>query len=383
MFIDKVTIAGFKSYKEQTMMEPFSPKHNVVVGRYLMTNRNGSGKSNFFWAIRFVLGDAYQNMTREERQSLLHEGQGHSTISAFVEIIFDNTDNRFPTGKDTVVLRRTIGLKKDEYSLDKKSVTKSEVMNLLESAGFSRSNPYYIVPQGRITALTNSKDQERLQLLKEVAGTKVYEQRRQESQKIMQETSQKRTQIHELLEYIETRLEELEVEKTELDLFTAADKERRCLEYALYTKDQTDAIQQLDTLEQDRQEGQQLTIDMYKQQSDRQININESEQELTNLKSRLDLIDLEKRQVQEDLNDHLKQKANLQLKIKDFTETLDQSERGHAELLNEKIEIESLVLQEKKTLHDLVPEFEKLLEKETRERNRLEELTVELDQLYF
>lgn len=30
---------------------------------------------------------------------------------------------------------------------------KSDVMNLLESAGFSRSNPYYIVPQGRVSHL--------------------------------------------------------------------------------------------------------------------------------------------------------------------------------------------------------------------------------------
>lgn len=40
----------------------------------------------------------------------------------------------------------------------------------------------------QITALTNAKDSERLQLLKEVAGTRVYEQRRIESLKIMQET---------------------------------------------------------------------------------------------------------------------------------------------------------------------------------------------------
>lgn len=91
-------------------------------------------------------------MSREERQSLLHEGVSvATTLSAFVEIVFDNSDNRFPTGKDEVVLRRTIGLKKDEYSLDKKSVQKADVMNLLESAGFSKSNPYYIVPQGRVS----------------------------------------------------------------------------------------------------------------------------------------------------------------------------------------------------------------------------------------
>jgi chromosome segregation ATPase len=67
-----------------------------------------------------------------------------------VEIVFDNSDNRFPTGHDEVILRRTIGLKKDEYSLDKKSASKADVMNLLESAGFCKSNPYYIVPQGRV-----------------------------------------------------------------------------------------------------------------------------------------------------------------------------------------------------------------------------------------
>lgn len=33
---------------------------------------------------------------------------------------------------------------------------KTEVMNLLESAGFSRSNPYYVVQQGKVwTILTH------------------------------------------------------------------------------------------------------------------------------------------------------------------------------------------------------------------------------------
>lgn len=110
------------------LRDSLSPGHNVVVGR------NGSGKSNFFagtcsqlasrqrltllQAIRFVLSDAYPSTSREERQGLLHEGLSTTTtLSAYVEIVFDNSDNRFPTGKDEVVLRRTIGLKKDDYSL--------------------------------------------------------------------------------------------------------------------------------------------------------------------------------------------------------------------------------------------------------------------------
>ena len=35
---------------------------------------------------------------------------------------------------------------------------KSDVMNLLESAGFSRSNPYYIVKQGKVTASGRNVD---------------------------------------------------------------------------------------------------------------------------------------------------------------------------------------------------------------------------------
>lgn len=242
-------------YKEQTVIEPFSPKHNVIVGR------NGSGKSNFFAAIRFVLSDAYTQMGREERQALLHEGSGSAVMSAYVEIIFDNSDERFPTGRDEVVLRRTIGLKKDEYSLDRKNATKSDVMNLLESAGFSRSNPYYIVPQGRVTTLTNMKDSERLNLLKEVAGTQVYEQRRSESLKIMEETESKRAKIDELLKYIEERLGELEEEKEELRGFQEKDRERRCLEYTIYHREQVEINNAIDGIEETRQRGIEINED--------------------------------------------------------------------------------------------------------------------------
>lgn len=84
------------------------------------------------------------------------EGAGHAVHSAYVEVVFDNSDNRFPVrwdvscgntascfhltkhetkafpaaacrapqvDREEVRLRRTIGLKKDEYSLDKKHIT--------------------------------------------------------------------------------------------------------------------------------------------------------------------------------------------------------------------------------------------------------------------
>jgi structural maintenance of chromosome 3 (chondroitin sulfate proteoglycan 6) len=57
---------------------------------------------------------------------------------------------RLSVESDEVVLRRTVGHKKDEFFLNRKRVQKSEVQSLLESAGFSKSNPYYIVQQGKV-----------------------------------------------------------------------------------------------------------------------------------------------------------------------------------------------------------------------------------------
>ena len=85
--------------------------------------------------------------------------------------------------------------------------------------------------------MTNAKDHERLALLKEIAGTRVYEQRRAESLRIMADTDIKRGKIYELLDYIELRLAELEEEKEELKEFQEKDKERRCMEYALYQRE--------------------------------------------------------------------------------------------------------------------------------------------------
>ncbi|CAM9776813.1 unnamed protein product [Heterosigma akashiwo] len=234
MHIKQVIISGFRSFRNQHEIEPFSPSHNAVVGR------NGSGKSSFFFdAIQFVLfAPKFVNLRQDERQHLLHEGAGANVMLAFVEVIFEYSDGRIAQDGDEVVLRRTIGLKKDEFFLNRKRVTKQEVSSLLESAGFSKSNPYYIVQQGKVANLCLMRDEERLNLLKEVGGTKVYEERRQESLNIMAETASKRDKIQqEMISYIEGRLQELEGEKDELRQYQALDRERRALQYTLCDKE--------------------------------------------------------------------------------------------------------------------------------------------------
>lgn len=59
---------------------------------------------------------------RKWRSLITFLSTGPRVISAYVEIIFDNSDGRLPIDKDEVYLRRVIGSKKDNYFLNKKMV---------------------------------------------------------------------------------------------------------------------------------------------------------------------------------------------------------------------------------------------------------------------
>ncbi|RPB18790.1 RecF/RecN/SMC protein [Terfezia boudieri ATCC MYA-4762] len=376
MYIKQIIIQGFKSYKDQTVIEPFSPKHNVIVGW------NGHGKSNFFAAIRFVLSDAYTKMADEERQGLLHEGSGSAVLSAYVEIVFDNSDERFPTGNKEVVIRRTIGRKKDEYSLDRKNAPKSDVMNLLESAGFSKSNPYYIVPQGRVTELTNMPDSRRLTLLKEVAGTQVYEQRRAESLRIMEDTESKRDKIDELLKYIEERLQELEEEKEELRGYQEKDRERRCLEYTIYQREQDEINYALDQIVTSKNNGAVESELIMEEFQEREKEIRALEDSITSTKQKLNLARVDKRQLEDERKEHVRERAQVELDLK--TLEADQTHLKDARK-RYKRELESLTqqIQEKQEeLEEITPSYSARKEEELRIRQQLDEAEATRQRLY-
>ncbi|KAK3060403.1 hypothetical protein LTS18_008610, partial [Coniosporium uncinatum] len=376
MHIKQIIIQGFKSYKDQTVIEPFSPKHNVIVGR------NGSGKSNFFAAIRFVLSDAYTQMGREERQALLHEGSGSAVMSAYVEIIFDNSDERFPTGKPELVLRRTIGVKKDEYSLDRKNATKSDVMNLLESAGFSRSNPYYIVPQGRVTTLTNMRDPERLSLLKEVAGTQVYEARRQESLKIMQDTDNKRGKIDSLMGYIGERLGELESEMEDLRQYQDKDRERKCLEYAIYNREQQEIQSALERLDDLRQGGVDETDDNRDRFIQGEQDMAELDSQVNELKQQIEFLKLDREQLDDERKDTVRDKAKTELDVKSLSDGQSAARDARTRHDTELRVVQNQIQQREQELAQLLPEYNSKREEEANIRNQLQQAEGTRSRLY-
>lgn len=375
MHIKQVIIQGFKSYREQTVVEPFDKRHNVVVGR------NGSGKSNFFYAIQFVLSDEFTHLRPEQRQALLHEGTGPRAMSAYVEIIFDNSDNRVPIDKEEIYLRRVIGAKKDQYFLNKKVVPRSEVVNLLESAGFSNSNPYYIVKQGKINQMATAPDSHRLKLLREVAGTRVYDERKEESMNLLRESEGKLEKISEYLRTIEDRLKTLEEEKEELSEYQKWDKARRTLEYVIYETELKETRKQLEELDTQRKSSGDkqmlLTQEIQKAQErlkNAQKSLKDAKKDVVTAKDEKSVLATEHQQL-------LREKTKLDLTISDLSDEVqgDNKSKERAEQELERLKI--TIAEKEKELEQVRPRYEAMRRKEeecSRELNLKEQKRKEL-----
>ena len=93
------------------------------------------------------------------------------------------------------------------------------------------------------------KPEERLEVLREVAGTKVYDERRAESTNIMKDTKIRKEKIDDLMKSLDERMNELEQEKTELDEYQELDRTRRALEYTINSKELADIKAQLQSLD--------------------------------------------------------------------------------------------------------------------------------------
>jgi structural maintenance of chromosome 3 (chondroitin sulfate proteoglycan 6) len=375
MHIKRITIQGFKTYKNTTVVDLLSPHHNVVVGR------NGLGKLNFFAAIRFVLSDAYTHMTREERQGLIHEGSG-TVMLAYVEIVFDNAERRLPVAKDEVAVRRTIGLKKDDYSLDMRSSTRSDIMNLLESAGFSRLNPYYIVPQGRITALTNSKDAERLTLLKEVSGAKVFEAKLKESMREMSLSMLKKQRIDETLALIEERLSDLQTESSDLQEFQALEKKKRVYEFQLFDRELSELAAQLEEHHAAYEELLAASAHDLEELDQRERLGRELAESIEELQRLLKVAALDKLQAQSDYATELERRTETEVKLGELqtqlTQATEQARGFEANLEHYRL----LIQQREAQIAALTPQLEQQQQREHQIKAKLTQLQTRQRMLY-
>jgi chromosome segregation ATPase len=164
MLIKEVIIKNFMSYEYARI--PLRDGVNVVCGP------NGAGKSSFLLAICVALGDTYT-----ERSKKLSDLIRWEQDQAEVSLILDNSpreNGRRPVpafNVDEVRLARNIRRDgKYTFELNQRTVSKTEVVELLQGFGFDPDNMLIIMHQNMPGRFAELSSQERLVMLEEAVG---------------------------------------------------------------------------------------------------------------------------------------------------------------------------------------------------------------------
>ncbi|CAG7730328.1 unnamed protein product [Allacma fusca] len=178
MYIKTITLEGFKSYRDRTVIGPFDRHFNAITGL------NGSGKSNILDAICFVLGvNSLTTVRATCLADLIYKGAGVSRAS--VSISFDNSDKspgKCPPGFEDfpeIIVSRVVdqGLI-CKYYLNSLNSTKNAVSDMFQHVGININHPNFIIMQGKITKVVNMKPLEVLQMIEETCGATAYQKKR-------------------------------------------------------------------------------------------------------------------------------------------------------------------------------------------------------------
>jgi chromosome segregation protein len=200
---------GFKSFANKTEFI-FSDKFNCIIGP------NGSGKSNVLDALCFVLGrTSVKSMRADKSASLIYNGgkTKEPAKDGMVQITFSNDDHTFPIEAPTVTITRMV--KHDGtgvYKINDKKVTRQEIHELLMNARIDPEG-HNIILQGDIIHMIDMSDVERRQVIEDVSGIGVYEERKEKTMKELEKVALRLNDTELILTEREARIKELKVER--------------------------------------------------------------------------------------------------------------------------------------------------------------------------
>ncbi len=207
--IQKIRLQGFKSFPKLTEIV-FPPGFSCILGP------NGSGKTNITDSICFVLGKSSSSELRAEKAAnLIYNGgkRGSPYKDASVDIFFDNSNNEFPIKDNPIKISRIVKQNgQSTYKLIDKTVTRQQIIDLL---AHSKIDPegHNIILQGDIIRFMEMKPVERREIIEEIAGISIYEDKKAKSLNELEKVDVKLKEAEIILTEREVNLRELKKER--------------------------------------------------------------------------------------------------------------------------------------------------------------------------
>lgn len=177
MHLKSLTLKGFKSFASATTLR-FEPGITCVVGP------NGSGKSNVVDALTWVMGEQGAKALRGGKmQDVIFAGTaGRAPLGrAEVTLTIDNSDGALPIDYAEVsITRRMFRDGAGEYEINGSSCRLMDVQELLSDSGIGREM-HVIVGQGQLSAILESRPEDRRSFVEEAAGVLKHRKRKEKA----------------------------------------------------------------------------------------------------------------------------------------------------------------------------------------------------------
>ncbi|MHB1769662.1 MAG: AAA family ATPase [Minisyncoccota bacterium] len=211
--LKRLEITGFKSFAKKTVLD-FLSATTAIVGP------NGSGKSNVAEAFRFALGEQSMKSMRGKRAEDLIWGGSHSmprANRAAVAIVFDNSRRAFKIDFDEVVIERAVFRDgTSEYSINGSRVRLRDIEELLAGANIGETS-HHIISQGEADRILLASPRDRRAMLEDALGLKIYEFKKQETEKKLLKTEDNIAQVNSLRRELAPHLRFLEGQVKKLE----------------------------------------------------------------------------------------------------------------------------------------------------------------------
>lgn len=177
MHLKSLTLKGFKSFASATTLR-FEPGITCVVGP------NGSGKSNVVDALTWVMGEQGAKALRGGKmQDVIFAGTtGRAPLGrAEVTLTIDNSDGVLPIDYSEVsITRRMFRDGAGEYEINGNTCRLMDVQELLSDSGIGREM-HVIVGQGQLSAILESRPEDRRAFIEEAAGVLKHRRRKEKA----------------------------------------------------------------------------------------------------------------------------------------------------------------------------------------------------------
>ncbi|MEP6745339.1 MAG: hypothetical protein ABJB33_07555, partial [Gemmatimonadota bacterium] len=187
-------------------------------------------------AVRWVLGEQSARLLRGgTMEDVIFQGSSGRRPVNFTEVslYLDNTDGDLPISyKEVVITRRLSRSGQSDYLLNKSAVRLRDIQDLIRGTGLG-SDAGVVIEAKAIDRLLSDRTEERRSLFEEAAGIGLYRDRKQSTERRLEETAQDLQRVEDLIAEVQSQIRSLARQKGKAERHTKLMEEKFAVQLTL------------------------------------------------------------------------------------------------------------------------------------------------------